>query len=55
MPDPEFDALLDEALAIADADKRRSVMAKIQKLIQDERRDHPAPTGAPSIATAAPV
>jgi peptide/nickel transport system substrate-binding protein len=33
---PEFDALLDEALAIADADKRRSVMAKIQKLIQDE-------------------
>lgn len=32
----EFDALLDEALAIADADKRRMVMAKIQKLIQDE-------------------
>ena len=32
----EFDALLDEALSIADADKRRSVMAKIQKLIQDE-------------------
>ena len=29
-------ALLDEALAIADADKRRAVMAKIQKLIQDE-------------------
>lgn len=32
----EFDALLDEALAIADADKRRAVMAKIQKLIQDD-------------------
>ncbi|MCE8520836.1 ABC transporter substrate-binding protein [Ruegeria pomeroyi] len=32
----EFDALLDEALAIADADKRRTVMAKIEKLIQDE-------------------
>ncbi|MTI03379.1 ABC transporter substrate-binding protein [Roseibium sp. RKSG952] len=32
----EFDALLDEALAIADADQRREVMAKIQKLIQDE-------------------
>jgi len=33
---PEFDALLEEALSIADADKRRVVMAKIQKLIQDE-------------------
>ncbi|MCV6592048.1 MAG: ABC transporter substrate-binding protein [Silicimonas sp.] len=32
----EFDALLTEALAIADADKRRDVMAKMQKLIQDE-------------------
>lgn len=32
----DFDALLTEALAIADADKRREVMAKIQKLIQDE-------------------
>lgn len=32
----EFDALLDEALAIADADKRRAVMEKIQKLIQSE-------------------
>lgn len=32
----EFDALLKEALAIADADKRREVMAKMEKLIQDE-------------------
>ena len=32
----EFDALLTEALAIADADKRREVMAKMEKLIQDE-------------------
>ena len=33
---PEFDALLDEALAIADADQRREVMAKLQKIMQDE-------------------
>lgn len=33
---PEFDALLDEALSIADADKRRVVMAKIEQLIRDE-------------------
>ncbi|GGH38323.1 peptide/nickel transport system substrate-binding protein [Cribrihabitans marinus] len=32
----EFDALLGEALAIADADQRRSVMAKLQKIMQDE-------------------
>ncbi|MEM8804170.1 MAG: ABC transporter substrate-binding protein, partial [Pseudomonadota bacterium] len=32
----EFDALLTEALAIADADKRRDVMAKMQALIQEE-------------------
>ncbi|MCJ8334974.1 MAG: ABC transporter substrate-binding protein [Epibacterium sp.] len=32
----EFDALLDDALAIADADKRRAVMAKIEALIQEE-------------------
>ncbi|UWQ93756.1 ABC transporter substrate-binding protein (plasmid) [Rhodobacteraceae bacterium M382] len=32
----EFDALLEEALAIADAEKRRDVMRKIQQLIQDE-------------------
>ena len=32
----EFDALLDEANGIADADKRREVMAKIEKLMQDE-------------------
>ena len=32
----EFDALLADALAIADADKRREVMRKIEQLIQDE-------------------
>ena len=32
----EFDGLLEEALAIADADKRRDVMRKMQQLIQDE-------------------
>lgn len=32
----EFDALLKEALSIADADKRREVMAKMEALIQDE-------------------
>jgi peptide/nickel transport system substrate-binding protein len=32
----EFDALLAEAMAIADADKRREVMAKIQTIMQDE-------------------
>jgi peptide/nickel transport system substrate-binding protein len=32
----EFDTLLGEAMAIADADKRREVMAKIEKIMQDE-------------------
>ncbi|MEO0766212.1 MAG: ABC transporter substrate-binding protein [Pseudomonadota bacterium] len=32
----EFDTLLAEALSIADADQRREVMAKIQKIMQDE-------------------
>ncbi|UWR50483.1 ABC transporter substrate-binding protein [Phaeobacter inhibens] len=32
----EFDGLLTEALAIADADKRRDVMAKMEAIIQDE-------------------
>ncbi len=32
----EFDSLLNQALAIADADKRREVMAKVQKIMQDE-------------------
>ncbi len=31
----EFDTLLTEAYAIADADKRREVMAKMEKIIQD--------------------
>lgn len=33
---PEFDALLAEALAIADADRRAEVMAKMEALIQEE-------------------
>ncbi|MCX8508599.1 MAG: ABC transporter substrate-binding protein [Rhodobacteraceae bacterium] len=32
----DLDALLAEALGIADADKRRDVMAKIEKIMQDE-------------------
>ncbi|MEL6793008.1 MAG: ABC transporter substrate-binding protein, partial [Pseudomonadota bacterium] len=32
----EFDAILEEALATADVEKRRALMAKGQKLIQDE-------------------
>ena len=32
----EFDALLAEALSIADAEKRREVMAKMEAIIQDE-------------------
>jgi peptide/nickel transport system substrate-binding protein len=32
----EFDSLLAEAMSIADADKRREVMAKIEKLMQDD-------------------
>ncbi|MEL6516368.1 MAG: ABC transporter substrate-binding protein [Pseudomonadota bacterium] len=32
----EFDSILTEALSIADADKRRELMARGQKLIQDE-------------------
>ena len=31
-----FDTLLDEALSIADADQRRKVMAKLEKIMQDE-------------------
>lgn len=32
----EFDSLLETAMSMANADKRREVMAKIQKLMQDE-------------------
>lgn len=32
----EFDAILEEALAVADVDKRRDLMAKGEKIIQDE-------------------
>ncbi|HRV63272.1 MAG TPA: ABC transporter substrate-binding protein [Albidovulum sp.] len=32
----EFDTLLDQAMSIADADARREVMAKIEKIMQDE-------------------
>lgn len=33
---PEFDALLSEALAVADVEKRREIMARGQAMIQDE-------------------
>ena len=33
---PDFDAILEEALAIADADKRREIVAKGEALIQEE-------------------
>lgn len=36
MANEEFDSLLDEAMAIADADKRREVMAKIEQIMLDE-------------------
>ncbi len=32
----EFDALLTQAMSLADADERREVMAKIEKIMQDE-------------------
>jgi peptide/nickel transport system substrate-binding protein len=32
----EFDDLLDQAMAIADADRRREIMARLQKILQDE-------------------
>ncbi len=33
--DPEFDAALAEAMALADADKRRAVMEKVERILQD--------------------
>jgi peptide/nickel transport system substrate-binding protein len=36
MANPEFDALMAEALALADADKRREVSAKLQAILQSE-------------------
>jgi peptide/nickel transport system substrate-binding protein len=36
MANPEFDALMVEALALADAEARRGLMAKMQKILQDE-------------------
>ena len=32
--DPEFDALLEQALATPDADDRRSIMAELEKILQ---------------------
>jgi len=32
----EFDSLLQQGLSVADADKRREIMAKMQKIMQDE-------------------
>ncbi len=39
---PEFDALINQALSIADADARREVMGKIETLHARRWRDHPA-------------
>jgi peptide/nickel transport system substrate-binding protein len=36
MANPEFDALMVEALAIADADKRRELCGKMEAILQDE-------------------
>lgn len=36
MANPEFDALMIEALAIADADKRRALCGKMEAILQDE-------------------
>ncbi|WP_136635349.1 ABC transporter substrate-binding protein [Pseudooceanicola onchidii] len=36
MANEEFDSLLDEAMSIADADKRRDVMAKIEQIMLDD-------------------
>ncbi len=36
MANPEFDAKMAEALALADADKRREIMAVLEKIMQDE-------------------
>ncbi len=33
---PDFDAVLEEALAVADVEKRRALMAKGQKILQDD-------------------
>ena len=35
LSDPEFDALLDQALATPDADARREIMAKIEPILRD--------------------
>ncbi len=36
MANPEFDALMVQALALADADARRELMGKMEKIMQDE-------------------
>ncbi len=36
MASPEFDAAMTEALALADADKRREVMVRLETIMQDE-------------------
>jgi peptide/nickel transport system substrate-binding protein len=36
MANAEFDALMAEALALADADKRREISAKLQTILQTE-------------------
>ena len=47
-PIPSLTRLLTEALAIADADKRREVMAKMQTADPRRRRDDASPTGGRS-------
>ena len=49
---PEFDAKLDAALAIADADKRKELMEEIEKILQDSGIII-QPTGARSSVTRA--
>ena len=39
---PDFDAKLDAALAIADAGKRKELMKDIEEILQDSRHHHPA-------------
>ena len=39
---PEFDAILEKALATADVEARRALMAEGEKILQGRWRDHPA-------------
>jgi ABC-type dipeptide transport system, periplasmic component len=50
----EFDALLAQANATADADPRREIMAQLQAIISSTRASRSSPTGARSTATPSP-